>query len=114
MLHGRCARFAVPNSSARRFEMKRTMLKIAVATAFALPLGAQATIFQFNASLSGANERPTPITTDAFGLATLHYDDKGTVGSLLDDTFSVAVSGFDLSGPPTGFHIHAAATVNET
>ena len=94
--------------------MKTKMLKIAVATAFALPLGAQATLYQFNASLSGANERPNPITTNAFGLATLHYDDKGTSGSLLDDTFSVAVSGFGLSGTPTGFHIHAAATVNET
>ena len=94
--------------------MKRTMLKIAVATAVALPLGAQATIFQFNASLSGENERPIPIVTTASGLATLHYDDKGTVASLLDDTFSVAVSGFGLSGPPTGFHIHAAATLDET
>ena len=94
--------------------MKTKMLKIAVATAFALPLGAQATLYQFNASLSGANERPSPIATSAFGLATLHYDDKGTAGSLLDDTFSVAVSGFGLSGPPTGFHIHAAATTNET
>jgi len=63
--------------------MKTKMLKIAVATAFALPLGAQATLYQFNASLSGANERPSPIATSAFGLATLHYDDKGTAGSLL-------------------------------
>ena len=94
--------------------MKRTMVKIAVVTAFALPMGAQASIYQFNASLNGANERPSPIATTAFGLATLHYDDKGTAASLLDDTFSVAVSGFGLSGAPTGFHIHAAATVNET
>ena len=85
--------------------MKKTLLKIAVATAFTLPMGAQATIFQFNASLNGANERPSPVATTAFGLATLHYDDKGTVASLLDDTFSVAVSGFGLSGAPTGFHI---------
>ena len=94
--------------------MKKTMVKIAVATAFALPMGAQASIYQFNASLNGADERPSPIATTAFGLATLHYDDKGTAASLLDDTFSVAVSGFGLSGAPTGFHIHAAATVNET
>jgi len=93
--------------------MKRTMVKIAVAAAFALPMGAQASIYQFNASLNGDNELPS-VTTTAFGLATLHYDDKGTAASLLDDTFSVAVAGFGLSGPPTGFHIHAAATAGET
>ena len=92
--------------------MKKTLLAAAITVA--VPFSAHATIYQFNAGLSGANERPTPIATTAFGLATLHYDDKGTLANLLDDTFSVSVAAFGLSGPPTGYHIHAAATASET
>jgi hypothetical protein len=94
--------------------MKTTMLKIAVAAALAVPVAAQATLYTFNATLSGSNERPTPVVTSAHGLAIVQYDDSGTVGNLLDDSFSVAVAGFNLSGPPTGYHIHAAATTDET
>ena len=93
--------------------MKKTMLKLAIAAAFAVPFAAQATLFTFNATLSGANERPTPVTTSASGIAILQYNDQGT-GDLLDDTFSVAVAAFGLSGPATGYHIHAAATPAET
>ncbi len=93
--------------------MKKTMLKLAVAAAFAAPFAAHATLFTFNATLSGANERPTPVATSANGLAILQYNDQGT-GDLLDDTFSVAVAAFGLSGPASGYHIHAAATPEET
>jgi hypothetical protein len=94
--------------------MKKTMLPLAVAAALAAPLAAQATLYTFNATLNGANERPAPIATSANGIAILQYDDKGTAANLLDDTFSVAVAAFGLSGAPTGYHIHAAATREET
>lgn len=92
--------------------MKKTMLKLAVAAALAAPFAAQATLFTFNADLRGANENP-PVSTTATGLAIVQYDDKGTGGNLLDDTFSVAVAAFGLSGAATGYHIHAAATPEE-
>jgi len=94
--------------------MKKRMLGLAIAAALTAPVAAHATLFTFNATLSGANERPNPVSTSGNGLATLQYDDNGTVGNLLDDSFSVAVAGFDLTGPPTGYHIHAAANTNET
>lgn len=94
--------------------MNKTMMKLAVAAAFGLPLAAHATIYTFNATLSGANERPSQVTTSATGIAILQYDDKGTAASLLDDTFSVAEAGFNLSGPATGYHIHISGLASET
>lgn len=94
--------------------MKKRMLKLAVAAAVAAPVAAHAALFTFNATLSPANERPNPTVSSGHGIAMVQYNDNGSVGNLLDDTFTVAVSGFDLTGPPTGFHIHAAANTNET
>jgi len=84
----------------------------------ALPLAAQATVYQFNASLNSANEVGTVSTATATGLATLFYDDHGTL-SLLDDTYDFSMAVFGLSGGPggtaaTGFHIHGAASVTES
>jgi CHRD domain/PEP-CTERM motif len=92
--------------------MKKTMLKIAVAAALAAPFAAQATLYMFNATLSGANENPAVVSSGS-GIASLQYDDKGTAGNLLDDTFTVAVAGFNLSGEITGYHIHAAANTTQ-
>jgi|GEM_PF-652882 len=84
----------------------------------ALPLAAQATVYQFNASLNSANEVGTVSTATATGIATLFYDDHGTA-SLLDDTYDFSMAVFGLSGGPggtaaTGFHIHGAASVTES
>lgn len=92
--------------------MKKTTLKIAVAAALAAPFAAQATLYTFNATLSGANENPAVVSSGS-GIASLQYDDKGTAGNLLDDTFTVAVAGFNLSSEITGYHIHAAANTTQ-
>jgi hypothetical protein len=80
--------------------MNKTMMRMAVAAALVLPAISQATIFQFNASLSRGNEVLTtgaghadPSGSPATGIATLFYDDKGTV-SLADDTYNFAMSAF--------------------
>jgi len=72
---------------------------------------AHAEIYQFNASIGGANENP-PNGSTANGLATLLYDDHDTA-ALLDDTFDFAASVFGLSGAPTAYHIHGAAGPSE-
>lgn len=82
----------------------------------ALPLAAYATVYQFNASLSAANELSASSET-ATGLATLFYDDQGTL-SLLDDSYNFSMAVFGLSGGPggkaaTAFHIHGAASSTE-
>lgn len=92
--------------------MIKTMARVAVAAAFAVPVGAQAVVIQFNANLNAANELHMPASS-ATGVGTLFYDDKGTV-SLADDTYDVALSVFGLTGVATAFHIHGAATVLET
>lgn len=80
---------------------------------------AQATVWQFNASLNAANEiGPVPSASTATGIATLFYDDQGTA-ALADDTYDFSMAVFGLSGGATpgtaasAFHIHGAATTAE-
>ena len=90
------------------------LLALAALTA---PLAAQATVYQFNAALSAANELHVSSST-ATGIASLFYDDKGTA-SLADDTYDFTMSVSGLSGgtlagtAASAFHIHGAATAAE-
>jgi flagellar capping protein FliD len=61
----------------------------------------------FTADLTGAAERPTPVTTTATGTATFTAT---TTGSTTTITYSVTVTG--LSGPATLAHIHGPADEN--
>ena len=89
--------------------MKRTMLKIALATAVALPLGAQATLHVFTANLNAAQEVQTP-AVDSTALGSFHaiYDDAANVFtymSLVGQGLRPEVS----PGVPSnisGLHIH--------
>ncbi len=87
----------------------RRMSSLAVATAalLALPLAAQATVYQFNAGLAGSNET-APNASAGTGVATLFYNDFNTTITT-DDTFNFSMSAFGLSGVAAGYHIHAAA-----
>lgn len=90
---------------------------LSAAALAAVSLGAQATVYQFNASLNSANEVGGTSSATATGLATLSYDDKGTL-SLADDSYNFAMSVFGLSGgggslAATAFHIHGSATTTE-
>ena len=87
--------------------MKLSIL-LASAALLATPLAANALVYQFNASLTGGAQAPTPVVTAATGLATLSYNDMGTL-TTVDDKFSFSMSAFGLSGIATGYHIHAAA-----
>ena len=58
----------------------------------------------FNASLTGAGERP-PVTTSATGNATFTSSTSGAVTTI---TYTITVSG-NLSGPVTGAHIHSGS-----
>lgn len=82
---------------------------LAIAAALALPLSAQASIYQFNALINSASEVPTNSST-ANGAATLFYNDKATA-TPADDSFDFSMSVFGLTGPITGAHIHAPAAV---
>jgi hypothetical protein len=82
-------------------------LSLAACAAALCAAAAQAEVLEFTAHLTTSQEVP-PTGTDAHGLALLFYDDQGTA-SLLDDTMSLTLSVFDLSGPATGMHIHGAA-----
>ena len=83
------------------------------------PLIAEATVFQFNASLNNTNEVGVVSAATATGLATLSYNDMGTL-ALGDDTYSFTMAVFGLTGgtvPGTAasmFHIHGAATTTES
>jgi hypothetical protein len=89
--------------------MKKTLLKIAVATAVALPLGAQATLHVFTANLNAAQEVQTP-AVDSPALGSFHaiYDDVTNVFtymSLVGQGLRPEVS----PGVPSnisGLHIH--------
>lgn len=88
----------------------RSILKplLALAALSALPLAAHATVYQFNATLNAGNE--VHVSTDTgSGVATLSYDDMGTL-SLADDSYNFAMSVFGLSGPATMYHIHGPAS----
>jgi hypothetical protein len=58
-----------------------------------------------NAQLSGANERPIPVTTPATGTADLH---------LTGNTLSFSIQFADLTGPLNGAHIHGPAGPDES
>lgn len=88
--------------------MKLSVL-LASAALLATPLAANALVYQFNANLNGASEVP-PNAATGTGVATLFYDDMGTLLTA-DDSYSFSLSAFGLSGVATGFHIHAAAPV---
>lgn len=93
--------------------MRTLISRILVAGVLAAPMMANAVVYQFNATLNGANEVPTSSGSTATGIATLSYDTFGTL-SLADDKYSFSMSVFGL--PPagaTGFHIHGAATTAE-
>ena len=93
--------------------MRTLISRILVAGVLAAPIMANAVVYQFNATLNGANEVPTSSGSTATGIATLSYDTFGTL-SLADDMYSFSMSVFGL--PPagaTGFHIHGAATTAE-
>lgn len=80
---------------------------LAVSALLAAPLAAQAVTYQFNASLKGANEVPANASPGS-GLASLSYDDMGTVG-LGDDVFSFTSSASGMTGSATLGHIHLGA-----
>jgi MYXO-CTERM domain-containing protein len=63
---------------------------------------AQATIWTFNVTIDGAQERPTPVTTTATGLATAIFDD--VTGSMnITGTFT------GLTSPANNAHLHGYA-----
>jgi hypothetical protein len=87
--------------------MKKKLLRLSlVAAAAACSLAANATVLEFTADMSSAQEVP-PNDTGAHGLALLFYDDHGT-STTTDDTFSFSMSVFGLSGPAVDMHIHGA------
>ena len=98
--------------------MRTLISRILVAGVLAAPIMANAVVYQFNATLNGANEVPTSSGSTATGIATLSYDTFGTL-SLADDKYSFSMSVFGLTGgavfgtAATGFHIHGAATTAE-
>lgn len=97
--------------------MKKTMLKLAVATTFAVPLAAQAALQDFTFTLDQAQEiaassdpavpgkrGPVPSTpSDGFGAGFARYDDS------TNELLFVSVSGTGLSGSITDQHIHIGA-----
>lgn len=62
-----------------------------------------------SANLSGANERPTPVTSPATGSASFTASTSGAVTTI---TYTVTVTG-NLSGPVTAAHIHGPGGVND-
>ncbi len=69
---------------------------------------AKADPITFVANLNGANERPTPINTNAAGVATLTFDTNNPTQITLKVTFS------GLPGNPVGSHIHALGGPDNT
>ena len=96
--------------------MRALVSRLLVAGCLTAPMMANAVVYQFNASLNGANEVGAP-GGPGTGVATLFYDTFNTA-SLLDDTYSFSMAVFGLSGGTGGtaanaFHIHGAATTAE-
>ena len=85
---------------------------LAATAALALPMSAQAIAYSFKATLRGSNES-LPNATTGSGVATVSYDDKGTV-STTDDPYIFLMSASGLTGPASGFHIHAPAAAGAT
>lgn len=98
--------------------MHKLLARTLISLALASPLASQAVVYQFNATLTGANEIGTPSNATATGIATLSYDTFGTA-SLADDKYSFSMSVFGLTGgavagtAATAYHIHGAATTTE-
>ena len=91
--------------------MIQSMRKFLAVAVLAVPFAANATIFQFTASLNAANEVQGS-ANQGFGSASLKYYDQGT-GSLADDKYDFVMSAIGLGAVATAFHIHGAATVAE-
>lgn len=87
--------------------MSKLTTVLATTVLLALPFTAHALTYQFNASLNGENGVP-PTGASGTGLATLSYDDNNSMVTT-DDSYSLSLSAFGLSGPSTGMHIHAPA-----
>jgi hypothetical protein len=86
----------------------RSVLMPLLAVACAAPLTAHATVYQFNATLNAGNE--VGVSTDTgSGVATLSYDDMGTLG-LGDDSYNFSMAVFGLTGVATAYHIHGPAS----
>jgi hypothetical protein len=92
--------------------MKKVLFPVLALTVLLAAPTAHADNWLFTAVLAGANEVP-PHQVPANGLALLNYDDHGTAG-LGDDTYDFTLAVFQLSGAPTAYHIHGAATLAET
>ena len=92
--------------------MFKTLSRLVSVLALAAPLAANATLFDFTATLQGSNELPGNLSA-ATGFAALQYNDGGTVGLLGDDSFFVLIGASGLTGIPSGWHIHGAATTTE-
>ena len=88
--------------------MNKLLSTVAAATALlALPMAANASIFQFTATLNSAQE-VSPTASLATGVATLFYNDSNTAITS-DDTYSFSLMA---SGPlfdPTAYHLHQGA-----
>lgn len=65
------------------------------------PPGTSSTVIEFQATLTGDAERPTPVVTDAVGTGTFSLNNAET-----ELSYSVSVSG--LSGEVTAAHFHFA------
>ena len=85
---------------------------LAVVALCAAPLVANATVYQFTASLKASNEVGAVSTATATGNANLFYNDMGTPG-FGDDSYTLTLNVLGLSGVATGFHIHGAASTTE-
>jgi hypothetical protein len=96
--------------------MKKTMLELAVAAAFAAPFAAQAALHDFTFTLDQAQEiaasadpavpgkrGPVPGPSDGFGAGFARYDDA------INTFLFVSVSGTGLVGSISDQHIHVGA-----
>lgn len=92
--------------------MNKFFARLVAAAAIVVPLAANATLFDFTATLKGSNE-VGPVASSATGFASLQYNDGGSVGNLLDDSFFVLIAASGLTGTPSGWHVHGAATTLE-
>ncbi len=77
--------------------MKSTTILVALVAAFAMASAAYAQELKFEADLSGAAERPTPVVTEGVGDARFESDETSVEFELKWD---------DLSSPAFAAHIH--------
>lgn len=88
--------------------MIKTISKWVAALALTLPLAANASILQFDATLNAANEVTPPSSFNALAAAaaSLFYN-------TLANTYSLQINASDLSGPIIGAHIHGQASITQ-